>query len=107
MVGGARQGGGTGHKWVAAREVEEMESRLRHKDIVGYSQSGRAGLGIHSPPKETQHLVQEPQRPQLRVRDPMGPCKRSLTGVVFPILSHRSILTSLWFRNQRELRLDL
>ena len=36
----------TGRKWVAAREVEEMESRLRHKDIVGYTQTGHAGLGM-------------------------------------------------------------
>ena len=27
---------------------------------------------LHSPPKETQHLVQEPQRPQFRVSDPKG-----------------------------------
>ncbi len=48
-------------------------------------------LFIHSPPKETQHLVQEPPRPQFRVSDPK--VKRLLAGVVSPILSHR---LNLW-----------
>ncbi len=30
------------------------------------------GLIIHSPPKETQHLLQEPPQPQFRVSDPKG-----------------------------------
>ena len=36
----------TGCKSVAARVVEEMESRLRHKDIVGYNQCACAGLSM-------------------------------------------------------------
>ncbi len=35
----------TGRKWDARQEVDQMESRLKHKDIVGYTQSGRAGFG--------------------------------------------------------------
>ncbi len=35
----------TGRKWDARQEVDKMESRLKHKDIVGYTQSGRAGFG--------------------------------------------------------------
>ena len=36
----------TGVKWSAKEEVESMESRLCHKDIVGATQIGRAGLGM-------------------------------------------------------------
>ena len=36
----------TGTKWSAREEVEAMESQLQHKDIVGATQSGRAGLGM-------------------------------------------------------------
>ncbi len=35
----------TGRKWDAGQEVEDMESKLKHKDIVGHTQSCRAGLG--------------------------------------------------------------
>ena len=34
----------TGIKWDAKQEVEEMESRLRHKEIVGAVQKDRAGF---------------------------------------------------------------
>ena len=40
----------TGMKWSAREEVEAMESQLRHKDIVGATQSGRAGLGMRNTP---------------------------------------------------------
>ena len=48
---------------------------------------------IHSPPKEMQHLVQEPPQPQFRV-------KRSFAGVVSPILSHISCISrlDLWLK---------
>ena len=36
----------TGTKWSAREEVEAMKSQLQHKDIVGATQSGRAGLGM-------------------------------------------------------------
>ena len=36
----------TGMKWSAREEVEAMECHLQHKDIVGATQSGRAGLGM-------------------------------------------------------------
>ena len=36
----------TGMKWSAREVVEAMESHLWHKDIVGATQSGRAGLGM-------------------------------------------------------------
>ena len=36
----------TGTKWSAREEVEAMESQLQHKDIVGATQSGRAGLDM-------------------------------------------------------------
>ena len=36
----------TGMKWSAREEVEAMESCLQHKDIIGATQSGRAGLGM-------------------------------------------------------------
>ena len=36
----------TGMKWSAREEVEAMESWLQHKDIIGATQSGRAGLGM-------------------------------------------------------------
>ena len=36
----------TGAKLSAREEVEAMESCLQHKDIVGATQSGRAGLGM-------------------------------------------------------------
>jgi len=35
----------TGTKWVAEKAVEEVESRLKHKQIVGAVQVGRQGLG--------------------------------------------------------------
>ena len=35
----------SGIKWDAKQEVEEMESRLRHKEIVGVVQKDRAGFG--------------------------------------------------------------
>ncbi|XP_033750531.1 uncharacterized protein LOC117334822 [Pecten maximus] len=35
----------TGRKWSASRAVEDAESRLRHKDIVGTVCQGRQGLG--------------------------------------------------------------
>ena len=35
----------TGRKWVAKDAVEDAESRLRHKDIVGVVTSGRLGFG--------------------------------------------------------------
>ncbi len=34
-----------GRKWNPHQEVDDMEARLRHKDIVGFTQTGRAGLG--------------------------------------------------------------
>ena len=37
----------TGRKWNAQQEVEDMESRLRHKDMVGPTQTNRAGLGMN------------------------------------------------------------
>ena len=37
----------TGRKWNAQREVEDMESRLRHRDMVGPVQTNRAGLGMN------------------------------------------------------------
>ncbi|XP_069139210.1 uncharacterized protein [Argopecten irradians] len=35
----------TGRKWSASKAVDEAESRLRHKDIVGTTAVGRQGLG--------------------------------------------------------------
>jgi hypothetical protein len=35
----------TGRKWSASKAVEEAESRLRHKDIIGAVCQGRQGLG--------------------------------------------------------------
>ena len=37
----------TGRKWNAQQEAEEMESRLRHKGMMGPVQTGRAGLGMN------------------------------------------------------------
>ena len=40
----------TGRKWVAKTAVEDAESRLRHRDIVGVVTSGLLGFGnIHQP----------------------------------------------------------
>ncbi|XP_060084783.1 uncharacterized protein LOC132564122 [Ylistrum balloti] len=36
----------TGRKWSASKAVDEAESRLRHKDIVGSVPQGRQGLGM-------------------------------------------------------------
>jgi hypothetical protein len=38
----------TGRKWSASRAVQQAESRLRHKDIVGTTAVGRQGLGTTS-----------------------------------------------------------
>ena len=35
----------TGGKWSASQAVEQAETRLRHRDIVGTSCEGRMGLG--------------------------------------------------------------
>ena len=35
----------TGRKWSAEKAVEEAESRLKHKEMVGAVQVGRQGLG--------------------------------------------------------------
>ncbi len=35
----------TGRKWSVSKEVDEMESILRHKEIVGHVQTSKAGLG--------------------------------------------------------------
>ena len=37
----------TGRKWDARKEVDEMESRLRHRDMMGPVQTSRAGLGMN------------------------------------------------------------
>ena len=49
-------------------------------------------FNVHSPPKETQHLVQELPWPQFGVNE-RG--KKLLAEVVSPILSHRSSLEDL------------
>ena len=35
----------SGRKWTASSAVEEAESRLKHKEMVGATQTGRQGLG--------------------------------------------------------------
>ena len=35
----------SGRKWTASLAVEEAESRLKHKEMVGATQTGRQGLG--------------------------------------------------------------
>ena len=55
----------SGRKWKAAEAVEEAESRLRHRDIVGVTAKGRLGLGSveqqlwqNANDKERRQLVQ-------------------------------------------------
>lgn len=55
----------TGRKWRAAEAVEEAESRLRHRDVIGVTAKGRLGLGMleqqlwqKASDKERRHLVQ-------------------------------------------------
>ncbi|KAI8516566.1 hypothetical protein Bbelb_051470 [Branchiostoma belcheri] len=36
----------SGRKWTAIAAVEEAEARLKHKDVVGATQTGRQGLGL-------------------------------------------------------------
>ncbi|XP_076101153.1 protein mono-ADP-ribosyltransferase PARP14-like [Mytilus galloprovincialis] len=59
----------TGRKWVAKSAVEDAESLLRHRDIVGVVTSGRLGFGnIHQPlwqsadTRHTRELVQQEVR---------------------------------------------
>ena len=59
----------TGRKWSAAKAVDEAESRLRHKDIVGAVCIGRQGLGTAHTPRwrgadaaERRQLVQKDVR---------------------------------------------
>ncbi len=35
----------TGRKWIVAEEVDALESRLHHNEVVGATQSNRAGFG--------------------------------------------------------------
>ncbi|XP_052260999.1 uncharacterized protein LOC127865146 [Dreissena polymorpha] len=44
----------TGRKWSASQAVTQAESRLRQKDIVGTTTSGRQGLGISTCPRWSQ-----------------------------------------------------
>ncbi len=62
----------TGKKWIAQQEVDTIESRLRHKDIVGATQTDRAGLGTRefryfykASDKEKRVLVSE----EIRVKE--------------------------------------
>jgi hypothetical protein len=61
----------TGRKWQAQVAVDQAESRLRHKDIVGTTAVGRQGLGFNSRTKwktatgkERRKLVQEEVKQQ-------------------------------------------
>ena len=35
----------TGRKWSVSEDMEKMESVLKHKEIVGHTQTNRAGSG--------------------------------------------------------------
>ena len=48
----------TGGKWSASQAVEQAETRLRHRDIVGTSCEGRMGLGNN---KQSKWKTAEPQ----------------------------------------------
>ncbi len=59
----------TGRKWRAAKAVQQAETRLKHKSILGTVAQGRAGLGSlratqyeSASRKERQRLVQEEVR---------------------------------------------
>lgn len=59
----------TGRKWRAAEAVQQVESRLKHKAVLGTVAQGRAGLGSlratrydSASGKERQRLVQEEVR---------------------------------------------
>ena len=49
----------SGRKWCAKDAVEEAESRLRHKEIVGATQTGRLGLGWTSTKRWSSASVKE------------------------------------------------
>lgn len=36
----------TGRKWAVKKTVQEAESRLKHRDIVGGVATGRQGIGV-------------------------------------------------------------
>ncbi len=63
----------TGRKWKAAEAVQQAETRLKHKAILGTVAQGRAGLGSlratrydSASGKERQRLVQEEVRASAR-----------------------------------------
>ena len=41
----------TGRKWNASKAVDQAVERLKHQEIVGFTQSGRSGLGWAAAPK--------------------------------------------------------
>ena len=55
----------TGRKWSASQAVEQAETRLRHRDIVGTPCEGRMGLGNN---KQSKWNTAEPQERRAMVQ---------------------------------------
>ena len=56
----------TGRKWSAQAAVQDAESRLRHKELVGVVAQGRAGLGMFPAPPRLRECKGKEKRRQIQ-----------------------------------------